>query len=91
MPGASNVQTVVESLKAGCEVIKLFPGNFFNEGAIKTLKGPLPQVDFIPTREYLKKILTAGWRKVLLQSVLEVNGTRRLETDMLKLSVMLED
>ena len=48
-PGASTVKDALECLRYGAEVIKLFPGDTFGPKAIKALKGPLPQADFMPT------------------------------------------
>ncbi len=49
MPGCMTVTEIVSALDAGADLIKLFPGNFFGPSIIKTLKGPLPQADFVPT------------------------------------------
>lgn len=48
-PGATTVKDMVNSLKYGADIIKLFPGNNFGPEAIKTFKGPLPQANFMPT------------------------------------------
>ncbi|MCL7745760.1 bifunctional 4-hydroxy-2-oxoglutarate aldolase/2-dehydro-3-deoxy-phosphogluconate aldolase [Halalkalibacter alkaliphilus] len=63
IPGATNVQQIIECLKAGCQTIKLFPGNFFESSAIKTLKGPLPQADFIPTGGISEKNMNVWLRE----------------------------
>ena len=39
----------VMALEAGCDVIKLFPGNILGPAAISTYKGPLPQGEFMPS------------------------------------------
>ncbi|ALC89209.1 hypothetical protein AM500_04975 [Bacillus sp. FJAT-18017] len=49
IPGAVSIKDIVEALTYDCSVIKLFPANLSGLDAIKTLKGPLPQVEFIPT------------------------------------------
>ena len=33
----------------GHSILKLFPGNFLKPNYIKTLKGPFPDLNFIPT------------------------------------------
>lgn len=48
-PGAANVKDMLECLRYGAEVIKLFPGDTFGPKAVKAFKGPLPQADFMPT------------------------------------------
>ena len=48
-PGATTVTDMLECLKYGAPVIKLFPGDTFGPSAIKAFKGPLPQADFMPT------------------------------------------
>ncbi|MEF9920162.1 MAG: bifunctional 2-keto-4-hydroxyglutarate aldolase/2-keto-3-deoxy-6-phosphogluconate aldolase [Erysipelotrichaceae bacterium] len=48
-PGATTVKDMLECLKYGADVIKLFPGDTFGPKAIKSFKGPLPQADFMPT------------------------------------------
>lgn len=49
MPGAQTVREVVQSLEMGADVIKIFPGDAFSPGIIKSFKGPLPQGNFMPT------------------------------------------
>ena len=49
MPGCMTVTEIVSALEAGAALIKLFPGNSFDPSIIKTLKGPLPQAEFVPT------------------------------------------
>ena len=49
MPGCMTVTEIVSALEAGADLIKLFPGSCFDPSIIKTLKGPLPQAEFVPT------------------------------------------
>ncbi len=49
MAGSMTVNDVIGALEAGSDVVKFFPGNLFGPQVIKTLKGPLPQAEFIPT------------------------------------------
>jgi len=49
MPGCQTVREVVQSLEMGADVIKVFPGDAFSPGIIKSFKGPLPQGNFMPT------------------------------------------
>ena len=36
-------------LESGCDVLKLFPANNFDPSFIKSVKGPLPHVQIMPT------------------------------------------
>lgn len=49
MPGIMTVKEAVEALELGVEVLKVFPGNAFGPSIISSLKGPLPQGNFMPT------------------------------------------
>src|SRR5690625_1935790 len=49
IPGVMNTKEIVEALKLGCGIIKLFPANIVGPKAIGSFKGPLPQANFIPT------------------------------------------
>lgn len=49
MPGCMSVKECVEALELGCDIIKLFPGDLLGPKAISSLRGPLPQAQFMPT------------------------------------------
>ncbi len=49
MPGCMTITEMVRALEAGIDVIKLFPGSAFGPSFVKAVKGPLPQVDLMPT------------------------------------------
>ncbi len=49
MPGIMTVKEAVEALELGVDVLKVFPGNAFGPSIISSLKGPLPQAQFMPT------------------------------------------
>ncbi|MFC7393150.1 bifunctional 2-keto-4-hydroxyglutarate aldolase/2-keto-3-deoxy-6-phosphogluconate aldolase [Scopulibacillus cellulosilyticus] len=49
MPGAMTIQDMQSALELGVDIIKLFPGNAFSPSMIKAVKGPLPQVNIMPT------------------------------------------
>ncbi|WP_055107154.1 bifunctional 4-hydroxy-2-oxoglutarate aldolase/2-dehydro-3-deoxy-phosphogluconate aldolase [Paenibacillus ihumii] len=49
MPGCMTLNEMKEALKLGVDVLKLFPGNNFNPGFIKAVKGPMPHVNIMPT------------------------------------------
>ncbi|MNJ66410.1 2-dehydro-3-deoxy-6-phosphogalactonate aldolase [compost metagenome] len=49
MPGCMTLNEMKEALKVGVDVLKLFPGNNFDPGFIKAVKGPMPHVNIMPT------------------------------------------
>ena len=49
LPGVMSPTEAIMALEAGCDVIKLFPGNILGPAAISNYKGPLPQGEFMPS------------------------------------------
>ncbi|MDD5017812.1 MAG: bifunctional 2-keto-4-hydroxyglutarate aldolase/2-keto-3-deoxy-6-phosphogluconate aldolase [Eubacteriales bacterium] len=49
MPGAMTVKEAVDGMKAGADIIKIFPGDLFGPKIIKAFKGPLPHMKMMPT------------------------------------------
>lgn len=49
MPGCLTITEMLTALKAGVEVIKLFPGSAFGPSYVKAVKGPLPNINIMPT------------------------------------------
>jgi 2-dehydro-3-deoxyphosphogluconate aldolase/(4S)-4-hydroxy-2-oxoglutarate aldolase len=49
IPGCLSITEIKEALEAGADIIKLFPGSAMGPKYIKDIKGPLPQVNIIPT------------------------------------------
>lgn len=49
IPGCMTPTEITTALKAGCEMIKLFPGSVFTPAYISSLKAPLPQVMIMVT------------------------------------------
>ena len=49
LPGVMTPTEAIYALEAGCDVIKLFPGNILGPSSISTFKGPLPQGEFMPS------------------------------------------
>lgn len=49
MPGAMTIKEVLECLEAGADIVKIFLGNLFGPSIIKSIKGPLPQAQMMPT------------------------------------------
>lgn len=49
MPGVMTPAEAVTALEAGADILKVFPGELFGPKIIKSLKGPLPQAELMPT------------------------------------------
>ena len=49
MPGVMTVTEAVKALELGVDIIKVFPANLYGPSVISSLKGPLPQAQFMPT------------------------------------------
>lgn len=49
LPGVMTIADVQQALELGVDVVKLFPGNLYDPTIIKTMKGPMPQANFMPT------------------------------------------
>ncbi len=49
MPGAQTITEMVAVLESGADIVKLFPGNTYGPAYVKSVKGPLPQVQIVPT------------------------------------------
>lgn len=49
IPGAMTINEITTINKQGWDLIKLFPANNFEKNFINTLKGPLPDIEVMPT------------------------------------------
>jgi len=49
LPGCMTITEMKVALEAGVDIVKLFPGNAYGPDFIKAVKGPLPQVNIMPT------------------------------------------
>ncbi len=49
MPGAMTLKEAVEGMRAGADIIKIFPGALYGPRIIKEFKGPMPQLKMMPT------------------------------------------
>ncbi|MCW3115585.1 MAG: bifunctional 4-hydroxy-2-oxoglutarate aldolase/2-dehydro-3-deoxy-phosphogluconate aldolase [Segetibacter sp.] len=76
MPGCMTVKEVFYATEAGCEVIKVFPGEVLGTSFVKAVKAVLPNVKLMitggvsPTRESIKSWFDAGANAVGLGSQL---------------------
>jgi len=48
-PGAFTPTEVYKSLEAGADIVKIFPASVVGPKMIKSIKGPIPQADLMPT------------------------------------------
>lgn len=49
MPGAMTLKEALEGMRAGADIIKIFPSALFGPRIIKEFKGPMPQLNMMPT------------------------------------------
>ncbi len=49
MPGAMTIKEIIESMEAGADIVKIFPGELFGPGIIKAVRGPIPYAKMMPT------------------------------------------
>ncbi|MFI3377800.1 bifunctional 2-keto-4-hydroxyglutarate aldolase/2-keto-3-deoxy-6-phosphogluconate aldolase [Mammaliicoccus sciuri] len=49
LPGCSSATEIIEALRYGSDLIKLFPGGQLGVGFIKDIKGPVPNVELMPS------------------------------------------
>ncbi|SOC37607.1 bifunctional 2-keto-4-hydroxyglutarate aldolase/2-keto-3-deoxy-6-phosphogluconate aldolase [Salinicoccus kekensis] len=49
LPGCTTATEIVEALKSGVDVIKIFPGGLLGASYIKDIKGPIPHVNLMPS------------------------------------------
>jgi 2-dehydro-3-deoxyphosphogluconate aldolase/(4S)-4-hydroxy-2-oxoglutarate aldolase len=47
--GALTPTEIVNAWEAGADAVKIFPAEFFGPAYIKSVKGPLPHIDLVPT------------------------------------------
>ncbi len=49
VPGTQTIKEIVTAMEAGCDVIKVFPGDMLGPVFIKDVKGPLPYANLMPS------------------------------------------
>lgn len=49
LPGCFTVTEMMTAMKAGAEIIKLFPGSLAGPEYVKAIRGPLPKIQLMPT------------------------------------------
>jgi 2-dehydro-3-deoxyphosphogluconate aldolase/(4S)-4-hydroxy-2-oxoglutarate aldolase len=48
-PGCGTLTEIAKAEELGCEIVKLFPGDVYNPGFVKAIKGPCPWTSIMPT------------------------------------------
>jgi 2-dehydro-3-deoxyphosphogluconate aldolase/(4S)-4-hydroxy-2-oxoglutarate aldolase len=80
MPGCLTATEMIEALKTGVDVVKVFPGGVVGPSFIENIKGPLPNINLMPSGgvnlenvlEWLKKgSFAVGVGSVLTKGVAE--------------------
>ncbi|HVW21810.1 MAG TPA: bifunctional 4-hydroxy-2-oxoglutarate aldolase/2-dehydro-3-deoxy-phosphogluconate aldolase [Opitutaceae bacterium] len=79
--GALTPTEAVACWEAGADIVKIFPAEFFGPAYIKSLKGPLPHIDFVPTGgvnpENVAEFLKAGaWATAAGSSLVEAKALK---------------
>ncbi|MCG8484716.1 MAG: bifunctional 2-keto-4-hydroxyglutarate aldolase/2-keto-3-deoxy-6-phosphogluconate aldolase, partial [Clostridia bacterium] len=49
MPGCMTLKEITTAIEYGVDVVKIFPGNVLKIDFIKAVKGPMPQVEMMPS------------------------------------------
>ena len=49
IPGTQTIKEIVTAMEAGCDVIKVFPGDMLGPNFIKDAKGPIPYANLMPS------------------------------------------
>lgn len=49
MPGCLTITEMLTALKSGVDIVKLFPGSAFGPSYVKAVRGPLPDINIMPT------------------------------------------
>ncbi|MEI6603129.1 MAG: bifunctional 2-keto-4-hydroxyglutarate aldolase/2-keto-3-deoxy-6-phosphogluconate aldolase [Clostridia bacterium] len=49
LPGAMTLTEAVKCIEAGADIVKIFPGELFGPAIIKAFRGPMPQLQLMPT------------------------------------------
>lgn len=65
-PGCGSLTEIARAEELGCEIVKLFPGDIYGSAFVKSIKGPCPWTEIMPTggvsptEESLKEWFDAG-------------------------------
>lgn len=91
MPGCYTTTEIIEALQAGSDIIKVFPGNMASPSFIKTMNGPVPQAQLMPSggvsQHNIKEWIQNGATAVSAGSSLyfdDEDNVRQAAADMVK-------
>ncbi|WP_246941766.1 bifunctional 2-keto-4-hydroxyglutarate aldolase/2-keto-3-deoxy-6-phosphogluconate aldolase [Bacillus pinisoli] len=91
LPGVMSVNEAVIALQADCPIVKLFPGDVFQPSMINNLKGPLPQLEVMPTGgvnlDNIKDWLDAGAFAIGIGSDLTKQASKTGDLSSIKIKV----
>lgn len=77
LPGCGSVTDIMEAIKYGSDVIKMFPGSLLGTSFIKDVHGPLPHVEMMPSggvsKDNLKEWVESGAFAIGIGSYLTKN------------------
>ncbi len=97
LPGCMTVREIFDANRAGCEMVKIFPGNVLGPAFVKAVKAVLPEVKLMVTggvdEDNMNKWLTDGADVVgtgALQSI-ELGKYDKLEAQIKSLQSGLQD
>lgn len=80
LPGVMTMQEIQHALELGVDIMKLFPGSLYEPSIVKTIKGPLPQANLMPTGgvslDNLQEWIRAGAVAVGIGSDLTADAVR---------------
>ena len=93
--GALTPSEAVAAWESGADAVKIFPAEFFGPAYIKSLKGPFPRIEFLPTGGVTPETLEMTSR--LIEKKLKDFGVEvrdedlRLDGDVALLSAVLDE
>lgn len=90
-PGCGSLTEIARAEELGCEIVKLFPGDIYGSAFVKSIKGPCPWTEIMPTggvsptEESLKEWFNAGvtfvgiGSQLITKEILKENNFNLLE------------
>jgi len=95
IPGIMTPNEALLAIENGCRVVKLFPAKFLGPSYIKALKGPMPQIDIIPTgginKENVIEWINAGAIAVGVGSALLKGDKEQVTKNALEFTELIEN
>lgn len=83
LPGCYTVTEMITALKYGADIIKVFPGNTVSPSFLKSIQGPLPQANLMPsggvTEKNAKEWIDQGAVALSVGSILYKNDLEEIK------------